>query len=157
MCKNPQRFNPISALRKLGVLALVLSPLLLCNLPIFQSGTQSSDFCTKSDEVYQMIDANAEKWVAEFRVRAENPNILGARNLIITLPSGKETRVTAELWDIWNKDAQPIIAIIKQGYLNDRLGITGYIYAAEDNPPELAKITLKKLSPHIYCYYGTDS
>lgn len=157
MNKNPKRLKPIYLLRMLGIFILVLSPLVICNLPIFQTEKPSADFCTTSDEVYQMINSNAEKWVEDFRIHAQNPNILGARNLIITLPSGKETRVTAELWNIWDEDAQAIIAIMKQGFLNDRIGITGYIYAAEDDPPELTKTTLKKISEHIYCYYGTDS
>ena len=107
-------------------------------------------FCTLRDEVFLALENHAVEWVEEFRSPARR-NSAGARELLFSVPSGKEYSASAMLWDIWSDTSAPVIYVMFEWNRNELLGWAGYIYSPE-HVPSYTKYNITSLSSDIYCY-----
>jgi hypothetical protein len=88
--------------------------------------------------------------VENFRSPARR-NSAGSGTLLFRLPSGGSLTASALLWDYWSDTSSPIIYVMLERNINERLGRYGYIYSP-DIVPNYTKYKFEYLGEDIYCY-----
>jgi hypothetical protein len=94
-------------------------------------------FCTKEDEIYQVIAANAEQWMKHF---SDNPSEFVSRFSTI---DGKQYVVNA-----MRRSPQFYVQVREE--IDEPFGLFGYAYGTTDFLDH--RYSVRQLDEHIYCY-----
>jgi hypothetical protein len=95
------------------------------------------EFCTKDDEVYQIIVAHAEQWMKQF---GDNPSEFVTR---FSTSSGKQYVVNA-----MRRLPQFFVQVREE--IDEPFGLFGYAYGTTDFLDH--RYGVRQLDQHIYCY-----
>jgi hypothetical protein len=99
-------------------------------------------FCTSEDEIFQMIEAQKDKWIEQFRKSNGYPV------LRFTTSDGHEHVVNADRWNMTSESPQFYVQVVEER--NEPYGSYGYLYQATDILDHRYKIT--PMTDGIYCY-----
>ena len=137
--KQPQTNTPVIPNLLIGI-GIRLIPLGICLGVVdnFMSYYRiPPQFCTKADEIYQIISSNAEKWMSQFN---DHPSEFVLR---FSDSDGKQYVVNA-----MRSSPQFFVQIREE--INEPFGLFGYAYGTTDFLDR--RYSVRQLDEHNYCY-----
>lgn len=129
----------VSSLCFLALFAIVFSTFVI---PLAQHYSLPIAFCTREDEVYQMIETHYQEWIEYFQT-SRTPV------LVFSTQSGEKYTVNASRW-FGRANAPPEFFIQVRDEIQEPFGYAGYVY---NNRFLLdRRYTVEHVGGDIYCY-----